>query len=377
MGKQFWHISYKQNRVFGLDLFRAVAILAVVFGHSKLIIKQVAPQLAALPLPNGVEIFFVLSGFLIGGIIFKQVQSDAFGNWRQLLQFWRFRWFRTLPNYYLVLLLNVLLAYVGFSHYNFDSFSWKFLFFLQNFTQPFFSFYPESWSLAVEEWFYILFPFVLFAAFLAFPSGRKKWVSLAVVVLFIGVPIALKWHLAAEVDFSNKEIWGQQMRRVVVYRLDSIMLGVLFAWVAQFSPHFFKSYRLVLLLLGVAINMLNRIYNAQLNSDFSEAMFLVINGFSMAMLLPFFAHWRVQRGIIARAVTYISVTSYALYLVHFSLVLSPMVHFFTFSDQLWSWVYYFFFWIASLFLAHLLYKYFEKPMTDLRQSASQKSANAK
>ena len=69
MLKRFFQITYKKDRVFGLDVFRSLAILTVILGHGKLIIRETSPEIAAIPLPNGVEIFFVLSGFLIGQII--------------------------------------------------------------------------------------------------------------------------------------------------------------------------------------------------------------------------------------------------------------------------------------------------------------------
>jgi peptidoglycan/LPS O-acetylase OafA/YrhL len=370
MLKRFFQISYKQNRVFGLDVFRSAAILTVILGHGKLIIRETSPEIAAIPLPNGVEIFFVLSGFLIGQIIFKQIGKGQFSSFKDLSLFWRFRWFRTLPNYYLVLILNIILAYFELTHYTISAYSWKFWLFLQNFAWPFYAFYPESWSLAVEEWFYLLFPAVLVLA-LAWSKNRyAKVISLGVILLFIVVPTLLKVQFAIDTEFANKDDWGKQVRRVVVYRLDSIMMGMLFAWIAYYFNRFFKRQRFILLVVGIVVNLLNRTFNAGLDSTFSEAFFLSINGLSMAMMLPFFAHWKEATGWLANFITYISVLSYAMYLVHFSLVLNPMYRFLDFGNNPITWWYFAGFILATFFLSHLLYKFYEKPMTDLRSKRS-------
>jgi peptidoglycan/LPS O-acetylase OafA/YrhL len=156
------------------------------------------------------------------------------------------------------------------------------------------------------------------------------------------------------------------VRRVVVYRLDSIMMGMLFAWLAYYFNRLFKQQRYTLLILGITINLLNRTFNAGLDTTFSEAFFLSINGLSMAMMLPFFAHWKTATGWLAKFITYISVISYAMYLVHFSLVLNPMYRFLDFGNNPVTWWYFVLFIVATFFLSHLLYKFYEKPMMDLR-----------
>lgn len=368
MLKRFFQINYKQDRVFGLDVFRSLAILTVILGHGKLIIRETSPDIAALPLPNGVEIFFVLSGFLIGQIIFKQIGKGNFSSWKDLTIFWRFRWFRTLPNYYLVLVLNIVLAYFELTHYTFSAYSWKFWLFLQNFAWPFYAFYPESWSLSVEEWFYLLFPAALVFSLGASKGRHTKSISLLVILLFILVPTILKFEFAIETEFINKDEWEKQFRQVVIYRLDSIMMGMLFAWVAYYYAHFFKRQRFALLAFGLTLNILNRTLNADLDSTFSEAFFLSINGLSMSMTLPFFAHWQSAKGWLAQFITYISVISYAMYLVHFSLVLNPMYNVLDFGNDPVTWWYFICFIGATFLLSHLLYKYYEKPMTDLRKA---------
>ena len=102
---------HSEKRIFGLDLMRAVAILMVLSSHllwiyppNNGIISQVFQLFGYL----GVEIFFVLSGFLIGRIVYRLYLQDDF-TISSVLYFLKRRWFRTLPNYYLVLLINILI----------------------------------------------------------------------------------------------------------------------------------------------------------------------------------------------------------------------------------------------------------------------------
>lgn len=79
----------KDHRNFGLDILRATAILLVVFAH-----YFASTPLEAGGLP-GVEIFFVLSGFLIGNILIRSFQNQG-PTAGTLRVFWLKRWFRTL-----------------------------------------------------------------------------------------------------------------------------------------------------------------------------------------------------------------------------------------------------------------------------------------
>lgn len=121
------------NRIYGLDVFRTIAILLVVYVHGKLVAKDLFAGLPSLPIMDGVELFFVLSGFLIGGILIKTIERENGMDLPALGHFWKRRWFRTLPNYYLILMVNYLLVRYDFIGGNIENFSFKFLFFLQNF----------------------------------------------------------------------------------------------------------------------------------------------------------------------------------------------------------------------------------------------------
>ncbi|HTV42772.1 MAG TPA: acyltransferase family protein [Candidatus Sulfotelmatobacter sp.] len=102
-------VSLKE-RYFGPDLIRALAIVLVLLSHT----VPGGTEFPALGVARyylgllGVEIFFVLSGFLIGGILIDELYSDRLESISGTVSFWRRRWFRTLPNYYLFLAIIIL-----------------------------------------------------------------------------------------------------------------------------------------------------------------------------------------------------------------------------------------------------------------------------
>jgi len=97
-----------ETRVFGLDFLRALAILLVLVAHASFMFLPLTHRLEAWWMLGhlGVELFFVLSGFLIGAILVKQAQAARL----RIGRFWLRRWLRTLPNYYLLLGINIVIA---------------------------------------------------------------------------------------------------------------------------------------------------------------------------------------------------------------------------------------------------------------------------
>src|SRR6185437_6603625 len=93
------------SRIYGLDLLRAYAILAVVASHGQSFLQpdNILRKAIGRLYTDGVSVFFVLSGFLIGSILLKTINEQEF-NSKKLLHFWIRRWFRTLPTYFLFLI---------------------------------------------------------------------------------------------------------------------------------------------------------------------------------------------------------------------------------------------------------------------------------
>ncbi|WP_339772246.1 acyltransferase [uncultured Paraglaciecola sp.] len=137
------------NRIYYLDVLRALAIMMVFTAHS--VLSFGAPQsISGLQFGGtGVDLFFLLSGWLIGSQLFAE--KSKFNN-VDVKRFWIRRWMRTLPAYYVVLLATV--AQLVLTKDSFKS-PLPYFAFIQNYDYPLTYFYI-SWSLSVEEQFYLV-----------------------------------------------------------------------------------------------------------------------------------------------------------------------------------------------------------------------------
>jgi peptidoglycan/LPS O-acetylase OafA/YrhL len=205
-----------------LDVCRASAILLVLFSHGRVFLRQEMPWVEMLRFGGfmGVELFFVLSGFLIGSILIRLARNRE-KNW--LRGFYIRRWFRTLPNYFMFLMVNLALLAWGIRSGTLDAF-WLYPFFLQNFAWPQPVFFAESWSLAVEEIFYLLFPVLFIALGRLLGCGSDRSILFAALIVIFASLLA-RFAVAASVS-----IWDEDLRKVAVWRFDTLMYGVLLAW---------------------------------------------------------------------------------------------------------------------------------------------------
>ncbi len=204
-----------QRRIGGLDGLRAAAILSVLCLHAAIVSTHMSPiiRIPCLYGWAGVDLFFVLSGYLIGGQVFtSQGQMDR----RGVVGFWFRRWFRTLPLYYFVLFVYaIVLPRYGIP---FRSWNWRYLVMLQNY-MPLQDF-QQSWSLCIEEQFYLAFPIL---AIVISRLRLRPWVWLVPGVVSLG----LRWLL---VDPAADRIAAQYAIRFPIYtHMDGLSIGVFLA----------------------------------------------------------------------------------------------------------------------------------------------------
>ena len=352
---------------------RAIAIVSVVMAHSRGILAPLGLDLEFLKFFAfaGVEIFFVLSGFLIGTILIRIVNEDQPFTFSRLRDFWVRRWFRTLPNYYLILVLLLILHRLMNDPVPFD---WRYLLFLQNFITPHPGFFGEAWSLSVEEWFYLLFPLGVFVSLLLAPKSSSKNVVLGVVLTFIVVFNVVRFVYASEYDV----LWNLGVRRMVVCRLDSIIYGVLAAWIAFHHQSLWQSLKKPGLFTGSMLMILcvkhffNHIYPSGMaeGNFLSNTFFFTLFSLSVAMFLPWLSGVKSASGLLARSVTHMSVVSYSVYLVHFALVFKAFKFVPDQGVAALVILKYCLYWLVVMVLATLNYNFFEKPVTRLRNKFS-------
>jgi peptidoglycan/LPS O-acetylase OafA/YrhL len=213
-----------------LDGLRAVAVLLVFLFHAGAFLAPSHTWLRAFASTgwNGVYLFFVLSGFLVGGLALAEVDRTGTIDVRR---FWVRRLLRTWPLYYVLLAVNVVRVTVDGVHI--EPSIWFFLTFTQNlFPQNFF---VPTWSLAVEEQFYLLLPLVLLGAIRA----RNR----SVATLVVAVGLLGPWIVRAAAPMST-QLWAVG---------DSLVVGIAIAAVRRHRPTLFASvvaYPNALFLLG-------------------------------------------------------------------------------------------------------------------------------
>ncbi len=361
------------NRVYGLDVFRAVAILFVVMGHGGYMLDNVLPGFPYIRLVDGVELFFVLSGFLIGTILLKQYEKKQEITLPGVLSFWQRRWFRTLPNYYLVLLIYLVLVKAGLTSGDPEKFNWKFFLFLQNFNTYFVDFFWESWSLTIEEWFYIFTPLCLLA--LHALIGKKiapKYVFLTATVIFIIFPLLYRINISSE---AVDPFWYDvKFRKVVLTRLDAIMFGVLFAWFQFYYHTAWQKVSVPLFIFGIVLMyFFMHLQSQDVTGYFSKTFYYTCMGFSAALLLPFAEGVKNFKTGFGKVMTHISLISYSMYLVNLCLVADVIKVNFEEEVSSYPLLMYGIFWMAVIVFSTLLYKYFEKPVMDMRDILARRS----
>jgi peptidoglycan/LPS O-acetylase OafA/YrhL len=391
-----------EKRVFGLDLLRALAILIVVDAHATIALKEYySGGFWHHLLPDGVELFFVLSGFLIGGILIRSYEQNNGFDRKLLSNFWTRRWFRTLPNYYLVLggLIGfaLLRAWRSGLHHTLPGKGTlvKYFFFLQNFAQYVPDFFPESWSLAIEEWSYITLPLVLWGMHLLC-SGRwsRQRIVLASILLIIAISNAYRLVMAMQIPISEGELG---YRGIVITRLDAISYGVLAAYIKHYYPIQWTNpaLRQRLLTIGIlcvvavsfsaSIVILKYYVAAGVYPAYvfyKRTVYFTLIGVSMMLIMPFMDGWKTVGSVetaggrtkmrMARFITHISLISYSMYLLNLTPIMMNVIERFPTTSLIVGWAKVGLFWGLVLTLSTLLFKYFEKPVTALRERMSRK-----
>lgn len=360
-----------KERIFGLDLMRAIALVLVVFSHLYYLIGSEDELLIALSGFAGflgVEIFFALSGFLIGNMLLKLFLRDSFSI-HDVVEFIKRRWFRTLPSYYLILLVNLFLMF--FLHYEVSN-VWKYFFFLQNFSAYEIEFYRESWSLSIEEWTYTSIPIFLFLLYQLRFKNRKFvfLIFLLFAILFFHI---LRFYAFPKLDLVNLDKWNVNIKSVVIYRIDAVLFGMIVSWMYFFYRNSLLNLRIVLALFALGLFVFQfailHKYNVFLETSpiYYNVFYFTIISLICCSLLPLFIKLKTTNNLILRFVTYLSKVSYSVYLLHYSVVMVLFKYFIEINKfEINKTVLIIVYLIVTFTLSGILYKYYEKPTTDLR-----------
>ncbi|MGH9680402.1 MAG: acyltransferase family protein, partial [Candidatus Acidiferrales bacterium] len=220
----------RSKRCIELDGLRGLAALCAVLYHytdraSRINAAVRMFRHAVSISPAGMDMFFVLSGFLIGGILLKSVKSPNYYK-----TFYVRRFFRIIPIYYLWVIVFGIAAFLSPSirsvlphGYTLPVVIGVYFLFIQNFATPVLRviWLEAAWSLAVEEHFYLFMP-ALVRRF-----SVKQLVQGLVAVILLSPPLRIAVSLLFK---RNGGEWGWWTVYAWTFcRIDALALGVLLA----------------------------------------------------------------------------------------------------------------------------------------------------
>ncbi|MBA5607448.1 acyltransferase [Duganella sp. FT3S] len=321
------------RRIDGLDTLRACAIVLVLMSHYSVVVSHKATFGFLTDMGwMGVDLFFVLSGYLIGNQILSPLARCASF---PLQTFLARRLLRTVPNYVVVLALYLLLpAQLAGSH---TAPLWRFLTFTQNIGLRFGETFSHSWSLCVEEQFYMVLPL----AVLLLASRRKAlwWGWLAIAAAIAGGMVVRGWAWKAHGgDAMAANDFAVHVYYSSFARFDELLPGVAIALLKNFHRARFDAIlrRGNALLLGGLAALATTVYlflHYFQNDDYGFTFPLMTFGYPMlaasfaVLTLAALSPNSLLHRVRIPGAEQLALWSYAIYLAHkpvFKLVLEPL-----------------------------------------------------
>lgn len=340
------------KRSFGLDLVRACAIVLVLLSHFVSNFEVLGFW--------GVEIFFALSGFLIGHILWRNYSKLERWNFSQIINFWSRRWWRTLPNYYLFFIIMLFYHFIKDGSLPSTMKLLNFLWFGQYLLDHEWGFFGVSWSLCVEEWFYLLFPIVLYV--FSKIQNKPNFSFTATLIFFFLGSLIIK-------QFLIQDGKGDSLRTITFSRLDSIAFGVAIAYITsiiKFNTTKYLAALIVglLLLLSPIISVF--VYHLTKDELMQSPFYLVVLPIGASLILPFMNLLPRPQGffeIFSSWVEKLSMWSYSIYLTHIPIMWTTYYLMSNLKTNIYGII---LSKVVGLFLtisvSGLIFKYFESPI---------------
>ena len=309
------------TRLHGLDHLRAIAILLVMIFHYGSSIPAFLEPIRTIGW-TGVDLFFVLSGYLIGYQLLKEYQREQQINFKQ---FYIKRFFRIIPAYISVLILYFSLG--QFAEGNGLPNIFRFLSFTQNYgldpqTQKSFS---HAWSLCVEEQFYLILPIIIFIIFRSKLQRLSPYLFLSLIILgFLIRHYNWETFVQPHIDSGDRKQMVYGFLENIYYpthnRMDGLIIGVMIAAIFTFKPEIKKvltkngNLMLVigLLLFAIAYQICQSLISYQ-------AMIFGLPLISLAygiLLIGVISPSCILHRVKSRFTYTIAILSYAIYLTH-------------------------------------------------------------
>jgi peptidoglycan/LPS O-acetylase OafA/YrhL len=351
----------------GLDIIRAASIILIVISHTNNLLGKYIPGFKFItPLGSfGQEIFFSLSGFLIGTQLLKFINKNF--RIQQLLIFYSRRWIRTIPFYFLFVGVNYFIYLLWYKYSGLDLFATDFkvapyFTFTQNLFHPHPVFYPEIWPISIEEWSYLLIPLPLI--FVCFISGGSPYRFFIMVLILMIVAINIL-RINYVMEYNPEQDW--ELRKIVVYRFDALLYGILLSVLMKKREDYLRKNRTLLLIIGLSVCIIVNYAGHFIKSQGMNAVLFTILPLFSALLLPYFRFKNFHDNKINRILTHTSLVSYAMLLSHLYFLQFLFISIFR-PDNLWpsigiTCIYL----VVAMIFSTLFYNFVERPVLRLRK----------
>lgn len=249
--------DFNSDRLHGLDHLRAIAIILVMifhYGRGVPLWLEPVKQIGW----TGVDLFFVLSGYLIGYQLLSEYKRT---NGIRFMRFYLKRFFRIIPAFVAVLMLYFFMGEMREGHGLPPL--WRFLTFTQNFgldvqTQNSFS---HAWSLCIEEQFYLLLPLTILLIFISRSQKVSPYLMLGLILFgFIFRISSWNEYVQPFIDEGNQRQMYYGFVEKVYYpsynRMDGLVIGVGIAAIFNFKPkikNYLTQHGNFILLMGIGL----------------------------------------------------------------------------------------------------------------------------
>lgn len=313
--------TFRPRRLIQLDFLRGIAVLLVLMHHTALHNTALGWLAPIEPLIGfgwgGVTLFFVLSGFLVSGLMFHEIRRTGRIDVRRFLAR---RAFKIWPAYF-AFLLFCLARFIYHKGTLWEAIKtyWPNFLHIQNYV---YTPAQHTWSLAIEEHFYLAFSLFLFLLMRG-EAGRRRlrvipWVALGLLAACLALRVANLSH-----SYSvYRNMWPTHLR------IDSLFLGVCLGYYYHFRPEVFEGlapHRIALAVLGLALNvpMLILISSSPFVSTMGHMMMPLGFACLLAAVVPPPSRAalpsRLWRNPLVNLVAWVGLYSYSIYLWHLDL----------------------------------------------------------
>jgi len=296
-----------KNRIVQLDALRAIAIILVMFNHLDLtgLTSQYSQVVFGYLRQGGwigVDLFFVLSGFLISGLLFNEFSKSGDINIKRFLIR---RGFKIYPSYIVLIVVGTLIDYIESHEIDYKGLAVN-LVFLQNYFPRLFK---HTWTLSVEEHFYFLIPLLILFVMTRRREGELKWWFFTIASVCLALRI---FKILSIEEFDFYALFARTHLRI-----DSLFFGVILNWCYRNYGlkirMLIEQYKFAIVAFILAVSMLPFLYSRSTNLWIAGApVSLLYIGFGLVLLLSMNYEPNQLTKFLARIGTY----SYSIYLWH-------------------------------------------------------------